>query len=155
MTATYEKIATTTASGVTSVTLSSIPATYTDLILIAAGGNSAQTDFKVRFNGDTANNYSNIALYGDGSTVGTFNETNVAFVSLQFAASGNNTLNINDYSNTTTFKTILARSNVNPYAMTFSSLYRSTSAINSVTCFVTSGSYSSGTTFTLYGIKAE
>ena len=36
MTATYEKIATTTVSAVSSITLSSIPATYTDLVLVGA-----------------------------------------------------------------------------------------------------------------------
>ena len=150
---TYEKIASTTAAGgSTSVTLSSIPATYTDLVLVASGSNSAQTDFKVRFNSDTNTNYSNTALYSDGSTTSSFKESNVTFCSLQFASSGTNIITINNYSNTTTYKSILSRINVTPYVMAIVSLYRSTSAINSITCFVTSGSYNAGTTFTIYGI---
>ena len=48
MASTYEKIATTTTSaGATTITLSSIPATYTDLVLVIAGSNSTASDLRM------------------------------------------------------------------------------------------------------------
>jgi hypothetical protein len=158
MTATYEKIATTTASGgSTSVTLSSIPATYTDLVLVMAGSNSANSDLRMRFNGDTGSNYSATVLFGDGSAANSFRESNqTSFYGAFGSTQSNNIINIQNYANTTTNKTALTRSNM-PGAYVFSivQLWRSTAAINSVTLFVTSGSYNSDVVFTLYGIKAE
>lgn len=156
MSITYEKIATTTASGgSTSVTLSSIPATYTDLILIMSGSNSAPSDLRMRFNGDTGSNYSATVLYGDGGSANSFRESNQTSFYGAFSSEANNIINIQNYSNTTTYKTAITRANVGSYVMSMVQLWRSTSAINSVTLYVTSGSYNSGVTFTLYGIKAE
>jgi hypothetical protein len=158
MTATYEKIATTTASGgSTSVTLSSIPATYTDLVLVMAGSNSANSDLRMRFNGDTGSNYSATVLFGDGSSASSFRESNqTSFYGAFGSAQSNNIINIQNYANTTTYKTALTRANMpGVYVFEIAQLWRSTAAINSVTLFVTSGSYNSDVTFTLYGIKAE
>jgi hypothetical protein len=158
MTVTYEKIATTTASGgSTSVTLSSIPATYTDLVLVMAGSNSSPSDLRMRFNGDTGSNYSSTVMYGDGSSSPSFRESNqTSFYGAIGTGISNSIINIMNYSNTTTYKTVITRTNSNSFfTMAFAELWRSTSAINSVTCYVTSGSYNAGVTFTLYGIKAE
>jgi hypothetical protein len=58
-----------------------------------------------------------------------------------------------NYSNTTTYKTILERAN-QPQAVTNSivGLWRSTSAISTITMTTSSGTVSAGSTFTLYGI---
>jgi hypothetical protein len=157
MTATYEKIATTTVSGgSTSVTLSSIPATYTDLVLVMAGSNSANSDLRMRFNGDTGSNYSATVLFGDGSAANSFRESNQTSFYGAFGPNSNNIITIQNYSNTTTYKTALTRSNMpHVYVFAMAQMWRSTAAINSVTLFVTSGSYNSDVVFTLYGIKAE
>jgi hypothetical protein len=65
-----------------------------------------------------------------------------------------------NYSNTTTNKTVISRTNVTsgsfPGTETMVNLWRSTSAINVIELRQSgSGQYLSGTTFTLYGIKAE
>jgi len=157
MTATYEKIATTTASGgSTSVTLSSIPATYTDLVLIMAGSNSVTSDLRMRFNGDTGSNYSATAVFGNGSTAASLRESNQTSLFGSFGLNSNNIINIQNYSNTTTYKTALTRANLPAnYVIASVQLWQSTAAINSITLFVTSGSYNAGVTFTLYGIKSE
>jgi hypothetical protein len=157
MTATYKKIATTTASGgSTSVTLSSIPATYTDLVLVMAGSNSSNSDLRMRFNGDTGSNYSATVLFGDGSSASSFRESNQTSFYGAFGANSNNIINIQNYANTTTYKTAMTRANMpGTYVFSIVQLWRSTAAINSVTLFVTSGSYNSDVVFTLYGIKAE
>ena len=77
MTATYEKIATTTlGSNQASVTFSSIPATYTDIVVIATGKTSTETTLYFRFNGDSGSNYSSTDIYGDGSAAGSFRFSN-------------------------------------------------------------------------------
>lgn len=157
MASTYEKIATTTTSaGNTTITLSSIPATYTDLVLIVSGSNSAASDLRMRFNGDTGSNYSSTVMYGDGTSATSFRESNqTSFYGAIGTSISNSIINIMNYSNTTTYKTVITRNNSNPFfTMAFAELWRSTSAVNSVTCYVTSGSYNAGVTFTLYGIKA-
>lgn len=157
MTVTYDRIATTTASGgSTSITFSSIPATYTDLVLVMGGSNSANTDLRMRFNGDTGSNYSATVFFGDGSAANSFRESNQTSLYGAFGPNSNNIINIFNYTNGNTFKSALTRSNMpSTYLFGIIQLWRSTTAINSVTLYVTSGSYNSDVVFTLYGIKAE
>jgi hypothetical protein len=167
---TYEPIATTTlGSNETSVVFSSIPSTYTDLIFIIEGYNGVGNGYYPRFyfNADTGSNYSYSVLEGNGTTAGSSRGSNATRVLLGWqyapwttnsANRGNIILHIFNYANTTTNKTSLSRSNtpsdgVNATA----SLWRSTAAINTVTFVGDTGisqSYASGSTFTLYGIKA-
>ena len=154
-TATYSLISSQTTSGssTTAITFSSIPQTFTDLVLVASGTVvSGGTDLKYTFNSDTATNYSRITVYGSGSA---------AFVARDVNQTGTNTgylgtsatiniLNFMDYSNTTTFKNVFARVNAGIYLGT----WRSTAAISSITLTTVSSSYSSGCTFKLYGIEA-
>ena len=73
MTATYEKVQSTTLSSTQStVTFSSISGAYTDLVLVMGGSNSANSDLRMRFNGDTGSNYSVTVLFGDGSAANSF-----------------------------------------------------------------------------------
>jgi microcompartment protein CcmK/EutM len=69
MTATYEKIATTTlGSAQASTTFSTISGAYTDLVLIVAGVTTSGTEaVAVQVNGDTGSNYSRTVLLGNGS----------------------------------------------------------------------------------------
>ncbi len=164
MSATYEKIATTTLGSATAtVTFSAISGSYTDLVLImqvttSSGGNYT----RMQFNSDTGSNYSATRLSGDGSSASSSrvsNQTymeidNVSFVNTTIA---NRILQIQNYSNTTTYKTVLGRNNnsSNGTGATVG-LWRSTSAITSISVFLeASGTFNSGSTFTLYGIKAE
>ena len=163
--ATYEPIATTTASGATtSVTFSSIPATYTDIIVVANVQNSANGDNGLRMqvgNGsiDTATNYSNTFMYGDGSSATSARQTTTSGAQFGRSASGNMTTSIGqvqNYANTTTYKTILGRGN-NSSALVWASasLWRSTDAINQIKIYnETSSTILTGSTFTLYGIAA-
>lgn len=69
-----------------------------------------------------------------------------------------NVINVENYSNTTTNKTVIARSNSSSSiagTVAVAGLWRSTSAITSITVFCTNGSnIKAGSTFSLYGIKA-
>jgi hypothetical protein len=160
MAATYEPIATTTVSGssTTNITFSSIPSTYTDLMLIifVAGGPSYA---KITFNSDTGSNYSRTQIAGDGSSATSSRESN--FTSYRSINIFNSTtfnpvtIQIMNYSNTTTYKTLLDRGGVaNDTTYAQVGLWRSTAAINSINFLINTGIINAGSTFTLYGIKA-
>ena len=169
---TYTPIATTTlGSSASSYTFSSIPQTYTDLVLVL-NGYGAVTDGssivgEVGNNSlDTGANYSMTRLSGSGSTAssGRASGTNfIRFANLtgQSTSSSNPTsliINFMNYSNTTTFKTILNRVNqINgsyPGVEALVNLWRSTSAINIIKLYPYASSFAAGTTLTLYGITA-
>jgi hypothetical protein len=66
-----------------------------------------------------------------------------------------NTIHILNYSNTTTYKTGLGRSGfATGIVLMNTGVWRSTSAVTSVKLLNTGNDFSSGTTVTLYGIKA-
>ena len=155
MASTYEKIATVTSSGGTSISFTSIPATYTDLQLVFDGSTGGGIG-SVQYNGDTASNYSCTLLWGDGSSA-TSARYSVAYTFV-IPGSGNlprtQRLFIQNYANTTTYKTSLSRVDIASASTTAGvQLWRSTAAINRVD-LISSSTYDSYTA-TLYGIKAE
>lgn len=162
MTATYDCIATTTlGSAQLTVTFSSIPATYTDLVLVYSGSSaSAGQSLDIRLNSDTGTNYSFTGLYGSGSAASSFRVSNNTYGRIANFSTGigNAIAQFENYANTTTFKTWLSRSNdAGNDVIAFVNLWRSTAAISTIACsnFGSSLNIASGSTFTLYGIKAE
>ena len=163
MPATYEPIATTTlGSSAASIEFSSIPSTYTDLVLVyTLKAATASADMYLRVNNDSGSNYSNTILWGNGSTAGSNRFTSAGQIRLNYTVDVLTTdgtyliCNIQNYSNTTTYKTILYKTGLASDAVdTGVGLWRSTSAINRVTLTLSSGDWGSGCTATLYGIKA-
>jgi hypothetical protein len=158
MPSTYDKIeAKTLGSASTSVTFSTIPATYTDLVLVLAGTiGSGNIDVAVQVNGDTGSNYSRTFLFGDGSSAASGRSSSASsWVPAGLSTTqGNMILQFMNYSNTTTNKTFIGRSSIpSVYAVATVGLWRNTAAINSITLSNTNN-FSTGSTFTLYGIKA-
>jgi hypothetical protein len=156
---TYSTIATTTlGSAQASYTFSSIPGTYTDLVLIVSGSISAAQNIGVEFNGDSGNNYSFTRIYGDGSSALSDRVSNLPFSYLGIWGDSQSTLvaSIQNYANTTTFKTSLGRGNwVAAYVSAYVSTWRSTAAITSVKVLPAgANTLSSGTVLTIYGIAA-
>jgi len=165
MTATYEKIATTTlGSSASDVTFSTITGSYTDLVLICQVKGSTTITPYLQFNSDTGSNYSWTNMAGDGSTTSSTRGSNQAQSRLANQVYVDTTLNMNiivnfnNYSNTTTYKTFLSRANktgTDGGAEALVSLWRSTAAISTIKVYPSGGTWSTGSTFTLYGIKAE
>jgi len=164
MTATYDSIATTTlGSNANSVSFTSISGTYTDIVIVAQTKNSSTAaNTRVTFNSDTGSNYSYTRLSGDGSSATSGSAINAAFIGIDTQAANDTTFNqvfifqVSNYSNSTTYKTSLSRANNASYGTnTTVGAWRSTNAITSVTFTPDGGQYATGTTFTLYGIKAE
>jgi hypothetical protein len=155
-TTTYEPIATTTlGSNQSSVSFSSF-AGYTDLIIVINGSTTGSCDLKWQANSDTGSNYSGTRMTGSGSAAfsSRFTSDTGAAFGWSNTSPSVNILQIQNYANTTTFKTSLGRpSNSNALVGAYVGLYRSTSAITSLSLMNTDGaSFTSGTTFTLYGI---
>ena len=156
---TYTPIATTTlGSSAASYTFSSIPSTYTDLVLVINGTAASGANMLIQFNSDTATNYSATRLIGDGSTAQSDRITSNAnlYVGGMGTDNSTNIVNIQNYANTTTYKTTLSRASATGiWTAEMVSLWRSTSAINSVKVYLASSvNFNTGTTFTLYGIQA-
>ena len=172
MAKTYEPIATTTVSGssTSTITFSSISATYTDLIIIGNLGSETTNAFSyLQFNGDTGSNYSYTQLYGNGSSAASTRVSNNTQlfnndVSVKQGAINSNVIyHIMNYSNATTYKTSLTRQNTVDAAdyngaLAAVGLWRNTAAITSVSIKLVRGgtdyNFTTGSTFTLYGIKA-
>lgn len=160
-TATYSKIASTTlGSAQASVTFNSFSG-YTDLILVCNATTALDDQFlSIRFNGDTAGNYSNTYITGTtgGASSGRNSGSTVAYI----AGSSSNTTSypvlsithIQDYSNSTTYKTLISRT-ADPSLFTQAtvSMWASTAAITSMV-IASNGNISTGSVFTLYGIEA-
>jgi hypothetical protein len=159
MPATYEPIATTTLGTTQNqVDFSSISGSYTDLVLIMRGGVTSTADVWLRMNGDTGSNYSRIRLTGSGSSAASAlnSSASAIFVSVgTVGANANMIIQIQNYSNATTYKTSLTRFNSSAFVATSVGLWRSTSAITSLSLKAEAAdTFTSGSTFTLYGVKA-
>ena len=168
MAATYDSIMTHTLPSATNTyILSSIPQTYTDLVLVigsvreAAAGSAVAA---IRYNGDTGSNYSTTYIGASGAG-GLFsgrrsNDTGIWLAGM-YPSRGIFIVNIFNYTNATTYKTSVSRQNFYGTAYeavgSYVGLWRATpQEITSITAYSIdiSPQFDAGTTFTLYGIKA-
>jgi len=159
---TYTPIATTTLSSTaTSVSFTGISSTYTDLKIIATGKRVSGGALAIRFNNDTATNYSKTRFAGNGTTASTGIDTSSSSIGTNGWNDAYDQLyeiDIMSYSNSTTYKTALVRmaadENGGGEVSRIVGLWRSTSAINRVDLLITSGTIAAGFTATIYGIAA-
>ena len=171
MATTYTLISSNVLSSTTaSVTFSSIPATYTDLVLkcsVRLSDVSATATVKVWFNSDTANNYSLTFLRGSGSAVATNRTSSSPYFSTGQADGNGATANtftsaelyIPSYtvSQNKPFSSISAQedNSSTAYIEARSGLWRNTAAMTSISLQpIDAGiSFLSGSSFYLYGIS--
>ena len=168
---TYEPIATTTlSSDSANITFSSITSSYTDLrliVIVRSDRASVVDSVNIQVNSDTGANYAATLLYGDGASAFSGSETNVnqilsGSIPGDTSASGTFGMLIVDFFNYagSTNKTLLVNSAsvnsaTNGRAQRVVGLWRSTSAINAIKLYPIFGTvFRSGSTATLYGIKA-
>jgi hypothetical protein len=169
---TYILIASNTlASAVSSITFSSIPATFTDLVLkvsyrTATGSGNTETS-QLSFNGVSTTTYSHTRMNQDGATVTSNRGSNETY-GIILAAGNTNTATANTFGNTEIYiPSYLVAQNKQHYAhFTAESnisnlsigqtalLWRNTAAITSLTLASNSGNnYLVGSSFYLYGVK--
>ena len=154
---------TTLGSAAASISFTSINQTYTDLICVLNMTRSgAGNNLGLRINGDTATNYSETYIEGDGSTAlgGRNSNTNTMRIAAIQGGFGTDlatvTIHLQNYSNSTTYKTVLTRySQASTIVGTSVGLWRNTAAVTSIELGTFGGAnFGAGTTATIYGIAA-
>lgn len=167
MATTYTLIASTTvgAGGTSSIDFSSIPSTYTDLVLKISGRTSESSVYGgiyISFNGTSYNSTGKV-IEGDGSAASSFSFTNgaIAFIA-------GNTATANTFGSTEVYIPNYTSSNYKSYssdgvgennatlalAHLDAGLWSNTAAINQITLKpYTTNTFSQYTTATLYGIS--
>jgi hypothetical protein len=160
---TYTPLATVTLTGSDSeIVFASIPTGYRDLILIVGNMTStAANTFYLQTNGDTASNYSWVAAWGTGSGTGSASGTGTGiliggYTGLSTSTGQTTLVQLMDYSSSDKHKTVLARHNNSASEVLMSSgRWANTGAITSISLKVLpSGSFQTGSTFSLYGVIA-
>jgi hypothetical protein len=166
----YELISTTIlGTNTASVTFSSLgtySSTYKHL-QIRAVTRTTRTDASqvisyLRFNGDTASNYSGHQLFGNGSGVGSAGEANITYAYAGIDSTNQNTtgnfaayvIDILDPYSTTKNKTTRSLSGLQQNAIRLmSGNWRNTASVTSIQLVADSYNYVAGSRFSLYGIK--
>ena len=153
----------TVGTATTSIVFSSIPATYTDLVIVCSVNyNSTGNNILMGYNGDTGSNYSSTILAGNGSSAvsARFSNSSTGWILDYYGGTANEyftkVISIMSYSNTTTFKTGICRSSsASKEAVATVGLWRNTAAINQITLSAGGANFNVGSTFSLYGIAAQ
>ena len=158
----------TVATATSSITFTGISGAYTDLYIVGSVGVTAAADILMTYNGDsTSGLYSHQALGADGATVSAQRYSNRNNIQLDYPGYAQSTLggtnftiSVQNYSNTTIFKTSLNRFNngasgAGAGTNEMVGVWRNTNAISSITLTASGTTFLSGSTFSLYGIKAE
>lgn len=163
---TYQPLANITlGSSSSSVTFSSIPATYRDLVLVVNGSptTTAYPSIVGRLNGDTGSNYTAIKMSSDGASGSSSLITSSDLRIANDFGAGNSTTGrfvivatLMDYSATDKHKTLLSRSGSTSPAGTeaLAARWANTAAVTSFQVFVGVSAFAAGSTFALYGIAS-
>jgi hypothetical protein len=154
-------------SDAASVTFSSIPGTYTDLALrmsTRATPVGVIESIKLRFNNDSGTNYSYTLLRGSGSSASSANSVSNDIIEVNGSPGAN--ITANTFSNNEIYipsytvsqskalstSSIVENNSSTGYQEAGAALWRNNAAITSILIDV-SGSFVTGSSFYLYGIK--
>jgi hypothetical protein len=146
-----------------SVTFSSIPGGYKDLVLVVSPIVASYPNWiGLRFNGDTAN-YNYVYMSGDGSTAASataISQSQIAIIGqMQSGQVGSYIFQIQDFSITDKHKSVIARGGYasgagTPRTNATAGRWANTAAISSLTLINDFGvSYDTGSTFRLLGVN--
>lgn len=168
----YDSIASVSPSGTDTITFSSIPGTYSSLKLIYTSQSTYtayNTNVRMRFNGDTADNYGDRGIFTDGNTPyylysngpRGWMDLNYGIQTGTYMASGWGVgeVDIPNYAATDVYKNAQGLAGVNAlsypagYFSNASGYWKSTAAITSITLYSSAGNYVAGSRFSLFGVK--
>lgn len=154
-------------AGAASITFSSIPQTFTDLVIKVSSRDTA-TDFilSLQFNGDTGSNYTSKLIQGDGASATSQGSTSTKIPTIMSDGStdtastfASGDVYIPNY-RSANYKSVSVDSATENNAATAymrlgASIWSSTSAITSITLFPPTGTFVQYSTFSLYGISSN
>jgi len=165
MPATYVLLAHTSLSTTASeIVFNSIDQTYTDLVIVGNFRNTSGNELcNLRFNGDTATNYSYIRTQAVGGSLNTIDDS-AAFnriIGGICSTYGQSAVvwDIFNYSSTSIKKSVLVKGGYShtgsgtAVGLMVCNLWNNTNAITDIRVFPDAGSFSAGSTATMYGIK--
>lgn len=147
----------------TTITLSSISQSYRDLVLnVSSSASGSAHRALIRFNGDTASNYSYVSISNSGvsalSSSGSGSAIYFSYDNTNSAVKEHGALEILDYSATDKHKPVLSRGNIDnssAFVTAIASRWANTSAITSITISNNTGqTFDAGSIFTLFGIAS-
>jgi hypothetical protein len=157
---TYEPIASTTIVSASTVTFSSIPQTYTDLVIVVDGTSSGYAQTALKFNGATTN-YRTALVSADGTSRNGFVFTANPYLQLGYydlfftSPQASSITHIMSYTNSNIYKTCISRTNNTTFGLGLSvGVWSSTAAITEVEVLPAASTWATGAIITLYGIKA-
>ena len=152
-------------SSAASVTFSSIPATYTDLVLrISARGDDTGLLLEMTLNSATST-YSNTLLLGNGATASSTRNTGQVYLRAGYVNPSGSTAStfssgeiyIPNYISTTNKPMsslgMTENNATTAYIANYANLWQTSSAITSISLQVTGQNFVSGSSFYLYGIS--
>ena len=149
--------------GSSSITFSSIPATYTHLqIRMLTASSNPSASMTMNFNSDNSSaNYRNHSTFGTGSTTFSNTDGNAEYIGMQGSAMttgpGVQIIDILDYKNTNKYTTSRWLSgydaNGSGYVFYGSSLWMNTAAVNQIVIARNTSGFFQYSQFALYGIK--
>ena len=162
VTPTYDLIASNVlSSSASSVTFSSIPATYRDLVLVCDLGGAGNVLPYIQFNSDTGENYNLVRAGGNGSSALSSQSAGATQIPLYFQGYATSTsrsiilTSVLDYSATDKHKPVLARSNgASNGTDMIAGRWANTAAINAIFIGNFGVDFASGSSFHLYGIAS-
>lgn len=163
MALTYKLIASTTvgAGGAANIDFTSIPSTYTDLVIrLNSRASSTQNLVDIKFNGSSTG-YTRRSVYGNGTSAasasGSDSQNLIQSISTDTASTfGNTEIYIPNYAGSTnksvSMDTLQENNGTTATALLGAVLWSNTAAINQITLTPVSGSFVQYSTATLYGI---
>ena len=165
MATTYTLIASSTvgSGGASSITFSSIPSTYTDLLIkFSQRADSATASVNLQFNGSSSN-LTNRRLYADGSTASSFDGTDIPIYGNRSTWTSSTFSNVEIYIPnyaSANYKSVsidgVTENNATLAEMSLlAGLWSNTAAITSIKLLAASGNFVQYTTAYLYGIKSS
>ncbi len=162
---TFELIASSTvgAGGAASIDFTSIPSTYTDLVVKVSARSTGSTNdyFAISFNGSTAN-FTERYIIGNGSTATSGNDTGGAYGRMNRSTTTASTFGTTDYyvpqyagstNKSISVDTVSENNATLAYADFIAGLWSNTAAINRVTLTPAAGNFAEFSTAYIYGVK--
>jgi hypothetical protein len=153
--------------GIAQVDFTSIPQTYTDLLIKTSTNVSSLNVLRIRFNSVSSSDYTQKVLRGTGAAAASFSNAGwdtLTYFTPSYNNDGANIYSNNEYyipnytgSTTKSFSgdSVTEANATTAYQVLYAGLLNNTSAITSISLFAQSGNFNQYSTFTLYGIKSS